>query len=264
VVPHPKDSVEGVKEFVASFLRAENGTDLSQSMSKYADRVEYFNDGWVNREFVRKDKADYRSKWINHQETLKGAIRAVKNTNGYWIVNYPTRFRVQNAKGDWIEGDADNSLRLVWQDGAFSIVHQNVLVSNRTKGVSATLGSKTEDTANLATVSMVGLWRGPAVFRGTDGTKVNTNYTIIVSRGEKTVQTNWNGSGRGPFTSFVTRRGDSLKWSITQGRNSPEWRNEYTLQLSRNNQASLVVVVHFIGGRWKGTNARAAGELIRR
>ena len=182
-------ATDAVNDFVVEFLAAENGSDLSRSMSKYADRVEYFDNGWVNRDFVQKDKADYRNKWISHQETLSGSIKAQKNTDGSWTINYSTRFHVQDSKGAWIDGEAANTLRITGTDSGYSIVYQNVSVANRRKGTSTVPEGVTQKIAGTQpeqNFAFSGRWNGVVhVAKSPSGRNESFNVKLQIGSSEK-------------------------------------------------------------------------------
>lgn len=121
--------------FAERFQEIETNGSIGQLLELYAPTVAYFDNGQVDRAFIEKDKQDYSSRWIKRSQSRTGEIQ-VNQSGATASVTYPTHFRVENAKGDWIEGDADNSLQLAPNGGSFHVVAQQVRVKNRVKGSS--------------------------------------------------------------------------------------------------------------------------------
>lgn len=254
---------ETVQKYVTRLHVMESNQDFEALMAHYPARLRYFDNGLVDKAFVLKDKIDYSERWPIKSFEPHGEIIFKAAGENLLSVEVPLKFRVENRKAEWIDGDVTQMLLINTSTQPWQITSETGKTTRREKGQGS---SAIEQAAKPAIrTSHAGLWRGPTVFRGTDGTVVNAIDTIVVSENQKFVETNWTGSGRGPFKSSATRTGDTLTWTITQGGgNSPEWRKKYSLRLTGDKTADLNISVQFIGGKWKGTSARAAGQLARR
>jgi hypothetical protein len=126
--PGPSSADErtpSVQEFIQSRLNIEASHDVGRILDTYADRVSYWDNGVVDRDFIRKDKSAYFERWPVTREVIEGPIDVAQNGND-WIAQFKTRFRAENpAKGVVIQGlqEATWSLRLT--DGTFKIVAEN-------------------------------------------------------------------------------------------------------------------------------------------
>ena len=122
-----------MQAFVDRYQDLELRGSVSEVVGLYGPTVTYFDNGQVNRDFIAKDKGDYRVRWIQRTEPRTGPIN-VEQAGELRTIKFPTHFRVQDAKGDWIEGDADNVLQVQPNGASLQIVRQGVQVKNRTKG----------------------------------------------------------------------------------------------------------------------------------
>lgn len=138
---------EAVREFVRSRLAAEASRSLEAIISNYAERVDYWGNGIVDHDFIRKDKATYFERWPVSREEIEGPI-SVSGTGDDWVAQFKTRFRVENpSKGVVIQGrqEATWSLRLI--NGSFRIVAENgqVLEKQRFEQTPSPASPSTED-----------------------------------------------------------------------------------------------------------------------
>lgn len=129
----PSSPGDPVRVFTERFLDTETRGSVADLVAMYAPTVSYFDNGQADHGFIEKDKQDYDSRWIKRTQNRTGNIQ-VSQFGAAWTATYPTHFRVENVKGDWIEGDADNSLQIAPNGSSFHITGQQVQVKNRVKG----------------------------------------------------------------------------------------------------------------------------------
>ena len=90
----------------------------------YADVVDYFNDGRVNRGFIRRDTTNYRARWPKRDYLLEGKpVVANVNADGTAVtVRFRIRYRVQAGLHS-AAGQTETTMELQrGPRGTFSIV----------------------------------------------------------------------------------------------------------------------------------------------
>lgn len=118
-------STQGVQDFIRARLNIEASHDLDRILDSYADRVNYWDHGFVDRDFIRKDKATYFERWPETREEIITPIE-VTLSGDEWTANFRTRFRVENAaKGVAIQGIQEGSYSLRLSNGAFKITAED-------------------------------------------------------------------------------------------------------------------------------------------
>ena len=80
-------------------------------MSFYADKVDYFDNGIVNRAFIARDIQKYASRWPQRRFWIDGEIqtRIVNQQQGIAEANFRLKFAVQNPKKT-VTGSCDDFL----------------------------------------------------------------------------------------------------------------------------------------------------------
>jgi hypothetical protein len=132
-VPASSDTKERVLSFVAAFQAAEAADGLQVNIGKYADKVDYFGNGSVDRDFIEKDKRAYFERWPSRKQVMTGPIQAAKLDYG-WSVSYLTHFRVEGRDGDWAEGDGEHTLHVIPSAESYKVSLEKVQVKNYAKG----------------------------------------------------------------------------------------------------------------------------------
>ena len=92
--------IEG-KDLPWSFIRAgESQSDLLAELPYYADRVDYFDHGVVNRGFIAQDIQRYAGRWPLRRHSIDGEIhtKVVDPKQDVVGVAFRLKFAVQNAK----------------------------------------------------------------------------------------------------------------------------------------------------------------------
>lgn len=122
-----------VESFIRSRLQTEATHNLDQILDNYADRVDYWDNGVVDRNFIRKDKAAYFERWPSTREEIEGPISVTRNGDD-WVATLKTRFRVENPeKGVSIQGIQQGTYTLRAFGKSFRIVGENGQVLEKQK-----------------------------------------------------------------------------------------------------------------------------------
>jgi hypothetical protein len=113
-------SEDAVAQFVENYLKAAEGPTPAAEVAHYAEQVDYFDNGKVSRDFIRKDQARYYKRWPIRDFKLLGAPRIERTSpDGATI-----RFRVAYAlkgNGEKAAGRTEEVVRLHRQGAALRI-----------------------------------------------------------------------------------------------------------------------------------------------
>lgn len=123
------------RDFVHQFLEASNRANPIRLLEFYADYVDYFGEGSVDKEFIYRDKQAYYKRWPKVSNALSGDIKVHDlDDPATRIVSFLIEFRVSSpARGAGVFGTAENVLQLRRIDGKIKILDekQKVLSRNR-------------------------------------------------------------------------------------------------------------------------------------
>jgi hypothetical protein len=129
----PQRDLQGeINRFVTSHLQKTVDANINGLVADYADRVDYYDYGYVDRSFIVKDRQTYTAGWPYLRLSPHGSVglRATGAT-GQIEASFSYRFEARNSKGITSTGDTTN----VWViDTTFSdlkIVSEKQTVSNR-------------------------------------------------------------------------------------------------------------------------------------
>ena len=126
-------SADGIQEFIRQRLQIEQTHNLDRIVSQYADQVTYWDNGSVDQAFIRKDKADYFSRWPITSEEITTPIE-VSRDGSEWTARFKTNFKVENqAKGVVIQGVQESIYSMRFMAGQFKIVSENGKVLQKEK-----------------------------------------------------------------------------------------------------------------------------------
>ena len=103
-----------VRGFLESYLRAGQSNDTDTQMPFYADRVDYLNEGQVDRRFIRADIDGYDRRWPERRFTLLDPVTvsaAPDHDPRKIVVNFRYRFSVKRPH-DAPEGEMVNTYTL--------------------------------------------------------------------------------------------------------------------------------------------------------
>ena len=126
VAPPPSEPRQSISEadaqrFVQSYLQAAEAPTPEREVGFYADRVDYFDSGKVDRDFIRRDQANYYRKWPsrNFKLTNQPEVEVVGDDTATvrFRLQYALRNDEQSAKGE-----TENLVRVRRTDGGLKIV----------------------------------------------------------------------------------------------------------------------------------------------
>lgn len=90
-------SEDSIHSFLNFYFKKTEQTDINGIVSFYDNNVEYYDRGWVDKEYIRKDKGYYFRRWKTVENIIVGEIdiidTEVKNEK---LVGFYTQFFVQN------------------------------------------------------------------------------------------------------------------------------------------------------------------------
>jgi len=134
--PGTQVTAEQIASFIAENLRFSNERNIDALVASRAATVDYFGKGVVNQDYIRSDMSNYFQRWPIGSEVLVSPIRIERGRSANEVVAlFKTHFRVQNAKGEFIEGDNDNTQTVDIEDAVLKISGEKAHVTNRQKGM---------------------------------------------------------------------------------------------------------------------------------
>ena len=106
-------SLGDARQFIEDYLHAGETNQLEDEIKFYADQVNYFNQGTVDRAFIRRDVKGYYRRWPRrHFELLEPFVIAPGPHEDESTVRFPLRFRYDGTdrRGQpvKVEGKTDN------------------------------------------------------------------------------------------------------------------------------------------------------------
>lgn len=110
-----------LRGFVEDFLKRSESNDPKAQLDCFADRVDYFDDGKVNKAFIVKETKRYNERWPIRHFALVEPLQAAGVSNpflGMVVVSFRCRFDVRQsghgAKGsEEVKGEIENTCTLV-------------------------------------------------------------------------------------------------------------------------------------------------------
>jgi len=117
-------SVSELENFVQKYLNTTNQCNVSKILYLYDDYVNYFDEGMVNKDFIRKDKENYCHRWPIVQNSLKGQIivqdlsdeskKSVTFHIDFYVHNSERSISVSGtARNSWIIRKAKSELKII-------------------------------------------------------------------------------------------------------------------------------------------------------
>jgi serine/threonine protein kinase len=121
-----------IEKFVYEHHRKSVNGDIAGMLADYAERVDYYENGFVDRSFIAKDRQTYSTAWPSMKISGMGNFR-INETPGSNRVTvwFDYRFDATNKKGIHSLGDAANVWILDTSFGGLKIVSEKQTVTNR-------------------------------------------------------------------------------------------------------------------------------------
>jgi Putative peptidoglycan binding domain len=125
----PDLSVERLRDYVAAFVLAGLDPHVGSEVDFFADRVQYYDDGNLNREKIRQDLQRYAARWPERRFWLAGDIHVEPQTATRVRVTFPLRFDLHNGSKH-SSGKVDKSIVLEAAGDDLEIVAVNERKTN--------------------------------------------------------------------------------------------------------------------------------------
>lgn len=109
-----------VQNFVASYLVAAEQNAPEREISHFADKVEYFKHGAVDRAFIAADQRDFYKRWPARDFTLVDKPQVIEIGPSEIVVKFRVRYNVRNSGGK-ASGQIENQIRLKRDKSSFRI-----------------------------------------------------------------------------------------------------------------------------------------------
>jgi len=122
--PPPEFSTERLRDYVGAFVLAGLDPHVGAETDFFADRVQYYDQGFMSRDKIRKDLQRYAAHWPQRRFWLAGDI-TVEPENGNRVrVTFPLRYELRNG-GKHSSGKINKTLVLESAGDNLQIVSVN-------------------------------------------------------------------------------------------------------------------------------------------
>lgn len=124
-------SKKEVSDLIQDIIQCSAHGDIDVVLKHYADKVNYFAKGLVDKDFIRKDKENYYKRWSKVIYNLDGDIEYETSYEPNTIIaNFTMDYYVSNNKKS-IQGKATNVLKMNKINGSLQIVDVKEQVISR-------------------------------------------------------------------------------------------------------------------------------------
>jgi hypothetical protein len=107
----PEFSTERMRDYVAAFVLAGVEKNVGAEAEFFADRVEYYDSGTMDREQIREDLKRYDARWPERHFWIAGTINIEPQSDNRVRVTFPLGFKLRNANRN-SSGKVDKTLVL--------------------------------------------------------------------------------------------------------------------------------------------------------
>jgi len=98
--------------FASDYLAAMSSNDVKRQLKFYADEVDYYRNGQIDRRIVEQTLRRYHARWPSRSYTMGRAIRYGRITPGGEIaMTFPVSFTLKDG-GRTVKGETDNRLSI--------------------------------------------------------------------------------------------------------------------------------------------------------
>jgi peptidoglycan hydrolase-like protein with peptidoglycan-binding domain len=91
-------STERVRDYVGAFVLAGLDPQVGAETEFFADRVQYYDEGTIGRENIRRDLHRYAARWPERRFWLAGDIRVEPQNGNRVRVTFPLRYELRNGR----------------------------------------------------------------------------------------------------------------------------------------------------------------------
>jgi hypothetical protein len=108
----PNIAPEGLTRFVSDYFAAMSSNDIKRQLKFYADNVDYYRNGKIDRRIVEQTLRRYQARWPNRRYTMGTSIRySPINTRGEIVMTFPVTFTLKDGRRT-VKGSTDNRLAI--------------------------------------------------------------------------------------------------------------------------------------------------------
>jgi peptidoglycan hydrolase-like protein with peptidoglycan-binding domain len=128
--PAPEFSTERLRDYVAAFVLAGFDRNVGAETEFFADRVQYYDQGVIDREKIREDLKRYDERWPERHFWVAGAINVEPQSDNRVGVTFPLGFKLRNGNRT-VTGKVIKSLVLEATGDDLQIVAVNEVSENK-------------------------------------------------------------------------------------------------------------------------------------
>jgi serine/threonine protein kinase len=125
-----------VTQFVGHWVAANQSKDIGATLTCFAPRVDYFDEGIRDQQYIRQDLERYAARWPIRKDTIDGRIQIEEKIAGLeYVARFKLNFSVNSAtRRESIRGQFAIDLTIKFLDGTPRIVSIKEKVLSRTRG----------------------------------------------------------------------------------------------------------------------------------
>ena len=108
----PVIAPSALSRFVGDYFAAMSSNDIKRQLKFYADNVDYYRNGKIDRRIVEQTLRRYQTRWPNRRYTMGTAIRySPINSRGEIVMTFPVTFTLKDGRRT-VKGSTDNRLAI--------------------------------------------------------------------------------------------------------------------------------------------------------
>ena len=131
----PMSAVEiRLSEFLAQHHAKSSRGDVDGLVADYANRVDHFTNGYVDRDFIRKDELDYHSPGTRVTETMTTRPEFNLLNGTTYAATYSIAFHRVRPDGRWTKGNSDIEMDIDLTPNGPRIVRHHAKIRDQQKG----------------------------------------------------------------------------------------------------------------------------------
>jgi peptidoglycan hydrolase-like protein with peptidoglycan-binding domain len=123
-------STERLRDYVAAFVLAGLDKNVGTETEFFADHVQYYDQGTIDREKIREDLKRYDERWPERHFWVAGSINIEPQSDQQVRLTFPLGFKLRNANKQ-SSGKVDKTLVLARAGDDLQIVAVNEVVSKK-------------------------------------------------------------------------------------------------------------------------------------
>ena len=128
------EASRGVQTFIQMHHAKSTRGDVEGMLADYADRVDYFDRGMVDRNYIRKDELEYHAPGVRLTENFRVFPVFELLSDGSLAATYTIAYERHRPDGRWQKGLADISLTLELTPNGPKIIRQRSEVHDKQQG----------------------------------------------------------------------------------------------------------------------------------